>query len=88
MTSSCYSLLLFFVPFEQRVSIVLLLLLQSVWATERDADLPVKMGTAGAAARPAKTVFEVFQKAVENHGENPALKFKDTSGVSFISCCC
>ncbi|CAN0006472.1 unnamed protein product [Ectocarpus sp. 12 AP-2014] len=38
------------------------------------------MGTAGAAARPAKTVFEVFQKAVENHGENPALKFKDTSG--------
>ncbi|CAB1117569.1 unnamed protein product [Ectocarpus sp. CCAP 1310/34] len=52
----------------------------TVWATEPHADLPIKMGTSGAAAKPPTTVFKVFQKAVENHGENVALKFKDTSG--------
>lgn len=53
-----------------------------MWATEPHADLPVKMGSDGAAARPATTVFKVFQKAVEDYGEKPALKFKDTAGVS------
>lgn len=54
----------------------------SVWATEPDADLPIKMGKAGTAAgRPATTVFKVFQKAVENHGDKPALKFKELSEV-------
>ncbi|CAM9369790.1 unnamed protein product, partial [Hapterophycus canaliculatus] len=51
----------------------------SVWATEPNAELPVKMGTSGAAARLPTTVFEVFQKAVVNHGLKPALKFKDLS---------
>lgn len=55
----------------------------SVWATEPHADLPVKMGTTGAAAKEPSTVFKVFQKSVENYGESPALKFKDTSGVSW-----
>lgn len=58
----------------------------SVWATEPHADLPIKMGTTGAAAKAPSTVYKVFQKAVENHGENAALKFKDTSGVSIFSC--
>lgn len=53
----------------------------SVWATEPDAELPVKMGASGAAAKPPTTVFEVFQRTVENHGVKPALKFKDLSGV-------
>lgn len=52
----------------------------SVWATAPDADLPIKMGEAGTAAgRPATTVFKVFQKTVESHGDKPALKFKDLS---------
>ena len=42
------------------------------------------MGTSGAAAKEPTTVFKVFQKTVENYGETPALKFKDTSGVSFF----
>eukprot|EP00752_Nemacystus_decipiens_P012995 g11498.t1 len=50
----------------------------SVWATAPDADLPIKMGEAGTAAgRPATTVFKVFQKTVENHGDEPALNFKN-----------
>ncbi|CAM9925915.1 unnamed protein product [Pylaiella littoralis] len=52
---------------------------ETVWATKPHADLPVKMGASGAAAMPATTVFKVFQKTVENHGEKPALKFKDLS---------
>ncbi|CAM9669890.1 unnamed protein product [Scytosiphon promiscuus] len=52
----------------------------SVWTTEPDAELPVKMGTSGAAALPPTTVFGVFQKTVESHGAKPALHFKDLSG--------
>eukprot|EP00903_Cladosiphon_okamuranus_P010212 g9671.t1 len=52
----------------------------TVWATEPHADLPVKMGASGPAAKKPTTVFKVFQKTVENHGEAPALQFKDTSG--------
>lgn len=55
-----------------------------MWATEPHADLPVKMGTTGVAAKEPSTVFKVFQKTVENHGESPALKFKDASNVSFF----
>eukprot|EP00904_Undaria_pinnatifida_P003114 jgi/Undpi1/12803/HiC_scaffold_7.g02470.m1 len=35
------------------------------------------MGLEGPSARPPRTVFKVFQRAVENHGERPALYFKD-----------
>lgn len=55
-----------------------------MWATEPHADLPVKMGKSGVAAMPATTVFKVFQKTVENHGEKPALKFKDLSAVRLV----
>lgn len=68
------------VPFLFRVPEMFCLFLCSVWATEPDADLPVKMGKVGTVGgRPATTVFKVFQKAVENHGDKPALKFKDLS---------
>ena len=57
----------------------------SVWATAPDADLPIKMGEAGTAAgRPATTVFKVFQKTVESHGDKPALKFKDLSEACMV----
>lgn len=57
----------------------------SVWATAPDADLPIKMGEAGTAAgRPATTVFKVFQKTVESHGDKPALKFKDLSEARMV----
>lgn len=56
-----------------------------MWATEPHADLPIKMGTTGAAAKDPITVFKVFQRTVENYGETPALKFKDISGVIFFS---
>ncbi|CAM9320083.1 unnamed protein product, partial [Laminaria digitata] len=52
-----------------------------MWATEPHAEIPIRMGVAGASARPAKTVFTVFQRAVEDHGERPALNFKDLSQV-------
>lgn len=52
-----------------------------MWATEPHADLPVKMGASGPAAKAPSTVFKVFRKTVEEHGEEPALKFKDTSAV-------
>lgn len=43
------------------------------------------MGTTGAAAKAPTTVFKVFQRTVENHGETPALKFKDAAEVGFAS---
>lgn len=59
-----------------------------MWATEPDAELPVKMGKEGIGAKAATTVFEVFQKTVEDHGDRPALKFKDTSQVPrFLMLC-
>lgn len=60
----------------------------SVWATEPGADLPVKLGKAGTAAgRPATTVFQVFQKTVDKHGDKPALKFKDLSEARMYDIC-
>ena len=41
------------------------------------------MGLEGPSARPPRTVFKVFQRAVENHGERPALYFKDLYQVTF-----
>lgn len=52
-----------------------------MWATEPHAELPVKMGTEGVSAKAATTVFNVFRKAVEDHGERPAICFKDASQV-------
>jgi len=73
--------------FHKRFSTLPRILLspKSVWATEPHAELPIKMGTSGAAAKPPTTVFKVFQRAVENHGDTPALKFKDTSQVCLTS---
>ncbi|CAM9497320.1 unnamed protein product, partial [Ectocarpus fasciculatus] len=69
-------------PFTYFLSRTEAIMSGTVWATEPHADLPIKMGTTGAAAKEPSTVFKVFQKAVENHGENPALKFKDaTNGM-------
>ena len=45
-----------------------------VWTTDPHDELQVKMGTEGVSAKPATTVFKVFQKTVEQHGEEPALK--------------
>lgn len=56
--------------------------LYRMWTTEPHAEIPIKMGTEGPSARPAKTVFKVFQRVVEDHGERPALRFKDLSQVT------
>ena len=52
-----------------------------VWTTEPDAELPIKMGVTGLSARSPMTVFEVFNKCVEDRGEKPALKYKNISQV-------
>ena len=49
--------------------------------TEPHGELPVKIGAEGASAMPPKTVFGVFRKCVEEHGERPALKFQDVPEV-------
>lgn len=40
------------------------------------------MGAEGVSAKPATTVFKVFQQRVEQHGEEPAIMFRDASSVS------
>lgn len=55
-----------------------------VWVTEPHDELPIKMGTEGVTAEKPLTVFEVFQRTVEEHGEKPALSYKDTSTVRFF----
>ena len=47
-------------------------------------DIPITMGLEGISARPARTVFEVFRRAVEDHGERSALSFKDPSQVTVL----
>lgn len=53
-----------------------------VWVTEPHEELPIKIGTEGASAAPPKTVFDVFKKCVEEHGEKTALKFQKVSEVN------
>lgn len=43
------------------------------------------MGSEGVSAVKPKTVFEVFRKTVEEHGQEPALKFKDVQEVMLSS---
>lgn len=54
-----------------------------MWATEPHEEIPIKIGTEGASAAPPKTVFNVFKKCVEEHGENTALKFQKVSEVKW-----
>lgn len=52
-----------------------------VWTTDPREELPIKMGTEGAAAKQPLTVYDRFKKTVENHGDEPALRFQDLSMV-------
>lgn len=54
-----------------------------IWATDPVVELPVKMGQEGVSATPPSTVYEVFQTTVENHGEEPALKYQHATEVIF-----
>ncbi|CAM9368805.1 unnamed protein product, partial [Sphacelaria rigidula] len=52
------------------------------WATDPHDELPIKMGTSGPSAYAPMTVMERFKNTVEEHGDQPALRFKDLSSVS------
>lgn len=50
--------------------------MSSVSTTRPEEAVSIRMGEAGAAAYPAKTVVEVFQATVENHGGKNAMAQK------------
>ncbi|KAG5188597.1 long chain acyl-CoA synthetase [Tribonema minus] len=46
------------------------------WVTEPDEVIPIRMGAEGVAARPSRTMCEVFKSALANFGTHPALKYQ------------
>lgn len=56
-----------------------------LWVTEPNGYLEPKIGATGFAATPAKTIVEIFQQCVAQHGDKKALFLKRAVNVSVLS---
>jgi hypothetical protein len=56
--------------------------MSTISTTHPEVAVTIRMGEAGAAAYPAKTVVEIFQATVENHGSKNAMAQKKKVDVN------